>query len=51
MCWLAILWCNAKRSQEKRVLRGAATVSWTVAPTKQRIALEPNLSQELWKFL
>jgi hypothetical protein len=27
------------------------TVSRTVAPTKQRIALEPNLSQELWKFL
>ena len=34
-----------------RVLRVAATVSRTVAPTKQRIALEPNLSQELWKFL
>ena len=34
-----------------RVLRVAATVSRTVAPTKQRIALEPNLSQALWKFL
>jgi hypothetical protein len=33
------------------VLRGAATVSRTVAPKKQRIALEPNLSQEIWKFL
>jgi hypothetical protein len=27
------------------------TVSRTVAPKKQRTALEPNLSQELWKFL
>ena len=34
-----------------RVLRVAATVSRTVAPKKQRTALEPNLSQELWKFL
>src|SRR6266403_1614020 len=29
----------------------ARLVSRTVAPTKQRIALEPDLSQELWKFL
>jgi hypothetical protein len=36
---------------KKRVLRGAATLSRTVAPKKQRIAREPNLSQELWKFL
>src|SRR6266481_2178524 len=42
---------NGKRSHEKRVLRGAATVSQTAAPKKQRTALEPNLSQELWKFL
>ena len=34
-----------------RVLRVAATVSRTAAPMKQRIALEPSLSQELWKFL
>jgi hypothetical protein len=31
---------NGKRSHEKRVLRGAATVSQTVAPKKQRTALE-----------
>jgi hypothetical protein len=34
-----------------RQISPCLTVFQTVAPKKQRTALEPNLSQGLWKFL
>jgi hypothetical protein len=40
-----------ERNLEARGVVESSGFVWTVAPTKQRIALEPNRSQELWKFL
>src|SRR2546423_4665140 len=39
------------RASERTFPSLTATVFRTAAPMKHRIALEPNLSQELWKFL
>src|SRR5205807_6675002 len=47
----SLRWAAIGTGSERTSPSLTATVFRTVAPTKQRIALEPNLSQKLWKFL